>query len=427
VLEAPELAAQVRALPGALLGKLIDHVGLEDAAELVALASTEQLSQIFDEALWHSSRPGDDERFDSERFLVWLEIMLESGERVTAARLAELPEDLLTLALHRHLLVMRLGDLQRELSADDDEAAAAEKAYESCLSEELDDYQLIWRGGDGWDSLLSALLALDRDHHSQVVDLLERCAELASEQLDDNGGLYAVLSSEEMLESDLAAERETRLAAEGYVAPSAAAAFLRLARVPNERAATPGKRDPLTRAYFRELERGASPVASASPGVSTATPPRLELRRLLDQAGLTQPVTSPPRLAAQRRARPALLTQALERLAEQNPIAAAARGEELAYLANVLLAAGGSASERLRPAAAVELALAGVRLGLSLACGERGLVRAEQAQELLEEHGCDQLWRLGFGRALEPGLERSAGVDGEALLVLRGLHNRLEV
>src|SRR6187399_2051815 len=49
VLEMPELPTQIQALPGPVLGKLIDHVGLEDAAELVALATTEQLAQIFDE------------------------------------------------------------------------------------------------------------------------------------------------------------------------------------------------------------------------------------------------------------------------------------------------------------------------------------------------------------------------------------------
>jgi hypothetical protein len=53
---------------------------------------------------------------------------------------------------------------------------------------------------------------------------------MSREYIADNGGLYEVLSAEQMLEEDLAAERETRRAQHGYVAPSAAAAFLRLAR-----------------------------------------------------------------------------------------------------------------------------------------------------------------------------------------------------
>jgi hypothetical protein len=208
ILEEPELAPQLRSLPPAALGKLIERVGLEDAAELVALASTEQLAALFDEDLWQSSGAGEDPRFDSGRFLLWLEIMSEAGERSVADRLAELPPDLVTLAIHRHVLVISEGDLQRELTAGDD-ADSAEKAFESCLSEELDEYQLIWRGGDGWDSVLGALLALDRDHHDVLVELLGRCAALSAEHIDDEGGLYQVLSGEGMLEEDLADERET--------------------------------------------------------------------------------------------------------------------------------------------------------------------------------------------------------------------------
>lgn len=426
VLEAPDLAGQVRALPGALLGKLIDHVGLEDAGELVALATTQQLTEIFDETLWHSARPGEDERFDSERFLLWLEILLESGELVVARQLADLPQDLLTLALQRHLLVVRLVDLERELSGDDADAFGAEKALESSLSEELDDFQLIWRGGDGWDTVLTALLALDRDHHGLVVDVLERCADLSSEQIEDAGGLHAVLSGEEMLESDLGAEREARRAADGFVAPSSAAAFLRLAKQ------APGgialaERDALTKAYFRDLERAPRRTpATAEPPTAR---PRLELAQLLDAAGITEPVVPAPRLPARQRGRAVapLLARALEQLAERDPAAAAARAEELAYLANVLLAAAGHDGERLRPAEAVEQALAGVRLGLSLVCPARGDARIAQAARVLTQQGCDQLWRLGFGRALEPGLERRAGVDVPALRELKALHKRLQV
>ena len=80
ILDEPNLVAAVQALPAPVLGKLIDHVGLEDAGEIVALASTEQLKRIFDDDLWRSERPGKDETFDASRFALWLEIMLEAGE-----------------------------------------------------------------------------------------------------------------------------------------------------------------------------------------------------------------------------------------------------------------------------------------------------------------------------------------------------------
>jgi Family of unknown function (DUF6178) len=419
VLETPELGAQIQSLPGPVLGKLIDHVGLEDAGELVALATTEQLSQIFDEDLWQSAQPGEDERFDAERFLLWLEVMLEAGDRFVAARLADLPQELVTLAFHRHLLVVSLDDLQSALCAGDDEAEAAEKAFESCLSEEIDDYQLIWRGGDGWDNVLAALLALDRDHHSLVVDLLERCAHLSSEYIDDNGGLYEVLSSEDMLEADLAAERETRRAERGHVAPSAALAFLRLARQPGATDTSLSERDPLTRAYFRELSRAP---AAAPPRPETPSK-RRDLARLLEASGIVK--EDAPRLllgadkGKHESAKP-LVVVALRRLAVEAPEKFTERSEELAYLSNVLVAGSAPEGRRLRPLEAVEHAMACVSLGLALVCGSRTPSADEAALEL-GKHPCDGLLRLAFTRARGPSLAAGPLIDAKTLAKVRSV------
>jgi len=410
-----------------VLGKLIDHVGLEDAAELVALATTEQLCQIFDEDLWRSPAPTEDPRFDSERFLLWLSIMLEAGERAVAERLAELPLELVTLALHRHVLVLTEDALRAELTSDDDEAQAAEKAFESCLTEEIDEYQLIWRGGEGWDDVLSALLALDRDDHSRVVDILERCAQLSREHIDDNGGLYEVLSSEEMLESDLGAEREARRAERGFVAPSQAAAFLRLALAPSppsEGEGLPRARDPLTRAYFRELsrkpggQRGAAPAADAPSG---------RLTRLLAAAGIAAE-EAPRRLAGSSRAEPEvpLLIAALAELAHASPELFAERSEELAYLSNVLVAGATVAGRPVRPLDAVNHAIAAVSLGLWLACGAPAVAPKDAAQQL-QLTPCDVLFRLALARAQNPKLRTRLKSAARDLSDVRTLLKTLKV
>src|SRR5262245_10147793 len=106
ILERPELVAAVRELPAPVLGRLIDRVGLEDAGELVALASSEQLQGVFDQDLWRAAAPGEDEKFRPERFALWLEIMFESGEGFLIEQLCALPRDLLTLAASRRLLVV---------------------------------------------------------------------------------------------------------------------------------------------------------------------------------------------------------------------------------------------------------------------------------------------------------------------------------
>jgi len=107
ILDQPDLVAAVQALPARALGRLIDHVGLEDCGEIVALATTDQLRRIFDDDLWRTRRPGQDESFDADRFTLWLEVMLEAGEDFAAEKLAELPEDLVTLALARQVLVIK--------------------------------------------------------------------------------------------------------------------------------------------------------------------------------------------------------------------------------------------------------------------------------------------------------------------------------
>jgi hypothetical protein len=410
VLETPNLPQQIRALPGAKLGKLITEVGLADAAELVALASTEQLLEIFDHDLWQSPSSGIDERFDAGRFLVWLEIMAEAGDRAVAERLAELPTDLVTLALHRHLLVVPLTELERELEGDDSAAFAAEKALASCLSEELDDYQLIWRGGDGWDQVLSALLALDRDHHHLLVELLERCASLSHEQLDEHGGLSDVLTCEEMLEDDLAGEREARRAEAGFVAPSAARAFLRLASGPATRETPFTEHDPLTRAYFRRLRPAAAKPARSASGHGAGR----QLRGAVGAGAQTAEGWGEP-----------LLIQGLRHLASHDPLAFAKRADELSYLANVLVAGASLGGRRLRPVEAVELAIETVGAGLALACAH-GSVEPVAAARLLRQYPCDGLLRLAFARALAPS-PPGRGPGPDSLEGVRRLLKALEL
>src|SRR5262249_36602406 len=129
--------------------------------------------------------------------------------------------------------------------------ALVDKALESSLSHELDHFLLIGRKPESWDAVLSVLVALDEAHHELLMRLLERCCHHASESIEDNGGLYAVLTSAEQLESDVAQAREERREREGFVAPTDAAAFLGLAR-----AGSVGD-DPITRGYARAQQEAS--------------------------------------------------------------------------------------------------------------------------------------------------------------------------
>jgi hypothetical protein len=419
ILDQPELVAAVRELSAPVLGALIDRVGLEDAGELVALASTEQLQSVFDQDLWRAASPGEDEQFRPERFALWLEIMFEGGEDFLIEQLCALPRDLVTLAVHRLVLVVDIDSLWRNVTEPSEELQRLERALEAPLFEEWEEFRLLARDPAHWDAVWAALLALDRDHHDVLREILEKCCALGSEYIGERGGLYEVLTSEEMLESDVAGEREDRRAAQGFIAPADARGFLELAR----RGDQLETRDAITMAYFRARaseqrvwsaedalhERGRSPAALS------------KLVRLLADAGVVGPahpkavaaipagvgaanrsrglarVEDSSRAAAER---PMLFLQALVELRLQKPDLFSLRIEELHYLANVLIA--GSIGRRPRPLEALEQAIALCNTGLERMLGaDRALTRAV---ELMKTAPADQLFRRGSadGRGLRP-------------------------
>ena len=416
ILDRPELVAAVRELPAPVLGRLIDRVGLEDAGELVALASSEQLQGVFDQDLWRAAAPGEDEQFRPERFALWLEIMFEGGEDFLIEQLCALPRDLLTLAVHRLVLVVDMDALGQRFTLPSEDLERLERALDAALFEDWQEFRLLARDPMHWDVVWAALLALDRDHHDLLRAVLEQCCGLSSETIEERGGLYEVLRSEEMLEGDVAGEREDRRAAEGFVAPAEARSFLELAR----RGAQLETRDPMTRAYFHALAGGkaARPAESAEPASGTKRAgPAADLTRLvqlLEDAAVVEPTPRQPmaalaagpeaakgrgKRAGVERSKPTaaekpvlLLRAALVELRLQEPELFSQRIAELGYLANVLIA--GSSGRRPRPVEALEQAIAVCNTGLERALGaDRALARAV---ELLEETPADRLFRRGY-------------------------------
>lgn len=390
VLDTPNLPQQVRALPAAAFAKLVGRIGLEDSAELIALATTEQITEVLDGQIWRNARPGHTEVFDPDRFRTWLAILLEGGEAVVAQKLIDLPDDLVTLGFHRQMQVLRTQVL---VELDDEEGDAVEKILASALVEELGEYQLVARVDDGWDDVFAALLAIDRDHHDFVVRLLERCCNATADEIDDRGGLVQALAAGDSLEDDVAGERDDRRTEAGYVAPADAAAFLRLAREPFVEAA----RDPLTSSHFRRR----SPVGRASEQTTPnedGSEPAADLLQLLVDADVLDRDESAPRLALggsaeEEAAAEPLLIAAMRRLAEEDGARFTARAEEIAYLANVLVAGCTIDGRRLKDNEAAEAVIAACSLGLDLARDGGGL---DEAVAALGEHSADALFRRAW-------------------------------
>ncbi|HVU03850.1 MAG TPA: DUF6178 family protein [Polyangiaceae bacterium] len=428
ILERPELVSAVRELPGAVLGRWIDRIGLEDAGELVALASTRQLEQLLDEDLWKAEDAGRDETFRPDRFVLWLRVMLEVGEGFLAQRLAELPQDLLALAIHRLVLVVDLDVVEEQVRASSDELARElEKALEGSVFEEWEELRLIARDPDAWDDVWNAILLLDRDHHDRVRTILDQCCAMSTEYISGNGGLYEVLTSGEMLESDVSAAREDRRAAEGFVSPADARSFLELSR-----RGEGGERDPITRAYFRSLggsrpdetERRESETPPSSAGyLDAASSPAEDFARLvalLEEAeGIAPAAHRPfPALTAgnasltrsssralgkrSRSSSPSTskgpaktFERAMRDLKESAPLVFAERVEELGYLVNVWIAGGEHAGRRPRPPEALETVLQTCEAGLRSRF-ETGRIEPERALSVLLSTSADRLFRDGY-------------------------------
>ena len=386
LLDAPHLAEIVQRLDPKLLHQLVRHCGLEDCGEILALATTEQLTRVFDDDLWTSARAGDEEEFDADRFALWLEVLAELGPEVAARKLVDMDFDFVTAAVSRLVLVLdeelailqsaaaELGSEYEDLDVD----ALLEGALGRGSSHELGGYTIVARRAESWDALVSVLASLDHVHHHFFARLMRRCARLSTEYIVDNGGLYDVLSSDEQVVADIAAAREDRREAAGYVTPSQATAFLKLARAP--RAGAAPVVDPLTASYFRELaarskarRESSAPRRQCAPDrCSRAGDPRVPVERG-GPGRAARPASAAPVLGCEGE-RLSHVRRHLLRLQEHDAAAYTRCTEELAYLANVLVSGCSFRCHRFRPVEAADAALAVCNLGLENGADGQSLV-----------------------------------------------------
>ena len=105
LLDTPNLPNIVPQLPAELLHGIIQHCGLEDCAEFVALATPAQLSRVLDADVWSAAAPGVDEEFNADRFGLWLEVLMQAGVTVAIDKLAGLDIDLVITGFSRHAAV----------------------------------------------------------------------------------------------------------------------------------------------------------------------------------------------------------------------------------------------------------------------------------------------------------------------------------
>jgi hypothetical protein len=400
----PALPALVRGLQPPVLKRLIDHVGLHDAGALIALTSTAQLREIFEVSLWESLVPGQAERLRPEKFLEWLDVMLEVGAAFTVQRLIELGDT---------FVVLNFGPLIEVIDA----SVMAEHQLESChcvmcMMEQRDesfavigDYIVAGLHQDEWESIRTALVELETEDGDFLSRVLARCCNAPT--------MRDFAPDGQSLLDDETYEREQRRERSGFVTPQIAALFLKTTRqASREELIAARDYDDISQRCFEQL--AAADVAAAAdleaaaegddddaPHPDVAPVQLRELEEALVQAAIIGD-QQPKLLQGPQNARePTLELQAhLDRLQITHPAVFAARLRELIFLANVLMAGSWHRGARFTEVEAARAALACANLGLESLLEEQAMRASDRAEfidaALGQPPGIVRLFRLGW-------------------------------
>jgi Family of unknown function (DUF6178) len=366
LLNTPDLARIVPRLQPDVLHRVIQRCGLEDSAELVALATPEQLAGILDVDIWRVRAPAVDEEFDADRFGVWLQVLMEAGAPIAAQKLVALDLELVIAGFARlaavfdHLAVSGFTTL-------DGEHRPGRVLHGGPVSE-IGGYVIEARRRSAWDAIVDLLVFLDAEHREYFQRLMRGCVRLSNGPREADG-FHNLLEDREQDMFDLACDREARREQQGYVTPAQARAFMQTARELQLEMEKPPQ-SPVARAYFRAIEsmppadaeaphesRGALPASSADATSPIDADAMASVVDVLREAGV---LTSQPRVllpaAGGDPSRLALIEAYVESHAES--------ARDLAYLANVIVAGCTVQARPFTPQEASDAAVAICNLGL---------------------------------------------------------------
>src|SRR5215203_4162843 len=186
ILDTPGIAAVVPRLAPDLLHRLIEQCGLESCGALMALATPAQVAQVLDRDLWRRPEAGVEERFDAERFGVWLEVLVDQGLDVAARTVAGMDSDLVAAGLAQHVRIFDIATLEGYVTTDGTEIPAVIEP-DGGLACEIAGRRLIARRSDSWDAIVHVLVELDAFHHGAFAQLMRGCAALSNSRAEHDG------------------------------------------------------------------------------------------------------------------------------------------------------------------------------------------------------------------------------------------------
>jgi hypothetical protein len=376
IVDAPYAALVVRQLQPEILHRVIQACGLEDSADLVALATPAQLQRVFDLDLWRQERAGTDEQLDPDRFATWIEVLMEAGPSVAAEKLAGMDSDIVITALAKHILVFDVAAVAAPPADDDDIEPNVRRSDRP--SAEVGGYLVEAKRTGAWETIVDLLVSLDAAHPEFFHRVMRGCRKLSNSGFEIDG-LDDLLGAEDQDLFDVTVARDQRREEQGYLTPAEARAFLEAARQVDRRAAVPPPSNPIARAYFRttpshdevppdmaDATGELADPADSSLATDAPTAAMADVMHVLSEAGVLNPQPRGLLAAAPEDAPPRLtrLEPLLELAREIDPLAWAKRTEELAFVANALVAGASIRSRAFTPQEASEAAAATCNLGL---------------------------------------------------------------
>ena len=373
--------------------------GLDACGELVAAASSGQLTAILDLDLWRSSRPGGGVGFDAQRFGEWLEMLVEIGEVTAARTLAALDTNLVVAGLSRYIRVFDLAAVTVMPSDEDEHSDPLNQIVDSSLRCEIGGYVVCARRSDAWDAIVTLLLELHAEHPAHFDAVLIGCRRM-SNSAPEIDGLDDLLAAPEQLLHDVTLDRERRQSHQGYVTPGDAHAFLQLSRQRTGDPSRPvGAARAIASAYFRtykefsDADRARAPQSTDVPEAGVDDEPSSEgvFELLTEVLGANRPL-----LLTRTATEPSSLTivrPLLAHIRDTDEGAFVARNRELAFLANALSSGSSVQSRSFTPEEASDASLRVCNLGL-----ERWAERGALPLAFLRDH--DLLSAFGEGWAI---------------------------
>jgi Family of unknown function (DUF6178) len=409
IVDNPALPAVLAHMQPKTLARLVDRVGLNDAAEIMAFVPVRNLLRALDEAIWKSPRPGASQVFDPAEFVSWLEVWIEVDELFVAERLAAINDEYLAMCLSSVLLVD--GSSSSGFAGDMSEYAvnSDEPGYTDCPK--ADCYAIYGHFlvrppfEDDWEIIRVALDALWRHAPDRLLHVLGTLA--SSESMLDCARRRTSLNL------DVAFERERHLERRGYVSQTGALAFLASVSITTtQELLMMSVYDNETHRFLAGIENhdtGQHPIekVTAIDGaedellqtqnearVLASTPASQEqiraLSRLLENEAIAEPKQFKSLPSNEHHQRRAVLAEQLHHLESENQEAFQQRTRELAYLATVLMAGSSLEGQPLTGGDARDAAFATCNLGVEF------IHTRQTALELDREPGLIRLFLIGW-------------------------------